>query len=433
MSKRRWSAGDVVALIRFPSKDALLKALQAGVLPAVTANRAVSAAVDDMELTFVMNDGLTADLRAGLSAFGVETTDHQELASGKLLICWAQALPLVPSGQRGRTVMQLEQAHRLPRWLAVLRRWQCRDVAWCMDPDSRAWINVVNLPSALLERAASEDGMKVYVEQSPNVWVQFGWRHPLPTPFLPSRDHSLLLCPERDWQVLATWSWKPAERHVFVAGDVAAHWLPPQLPRITVSPQLKPARETGAAELWIVANEESLQRWLSTADDRLVERLEAARVETESGPAVVLWARGGRGAPPVLLLEAHAYQPYLKLPNLFTPLGTQVSPPLRRDLAKRWLTFDPNHLTWYVLAGRLYSVPVSAFLPLSQCVTYIRPTVQPLQAEKPIPVFPLGQFEVKDRSAGDRIVMTSSETGDGVPVAMQWDGEQWRFLPRTNP
>ena len=50
--------------------------------------------------------------------------------------------------------------------------------------------------------------------------------------------------------------------------------------------------------------------------------------------------------------KAGAYKHYLKLPNLFLPVGTRLHPPLRRDQVRKLLADDTSQIVWYENVGK---------------------------------------------------------------------------------
>ena len=134
-----------------------------------------------------------------------------------------------------------------------------------------------------------------------------------------------------------------------------------------------------AAELWVVRDRavDQLDELVRHADDRLVARLAFAVAEAGDGgePTVVVRARPSKLAPPVLVLDGVGYRSYLRLANLFLPVGTRLHPPLRRDAVARLLASDPTRVTW--LAPRSgggfmpESLPEESFRPLDQWVDYV--------------------------------------------------------------
>lgn len=202
---------------------------------------------------------------------------------------------------------------------------------------------------------------------------------------------------------------------------------------VAVRPRLAPDRNPGVAELWVLNDDAKLLTWLARADDRLVARLEVARITVVDTTKVVLLARGGRGGPPVLVLDADAYRPYLKLPNFFLPVGKKLVPPLRRDLAKRAFAPDGDRIVWLDERGSMTSLHFSAFRPLLDCVRYERPNVAAYLPLSATPVVTLDTYDAKERPAGERIKLAADETNQTGRLAMIWHQGEWRHMARAKP
>ena len=84
-------------------------------------------------------------------------------------------------------------------------------------------------------------------------------------------------------------------------------------------------------------------------------------------------------------LDAQQFRPFWKLPNLYLPCGSALSPPLRRDAVRKLLADDPAQVTWLYPqeAGRFTpeSLPEEAFRALEDWIDYvIDHEHEPLQA-----------------------------------------------------
>src|SRR5207248_34779 len=107
-------------------------------------------------------------------------------------------------------------------------------------------------------------------------------------------------------------------------------------------------------ELWVLAGDpvERLRALAEQFDDRLLARLLFAVGEAGGRRVAVLRARPGSGSvqrvagPPVLVLDALHCRSYLRLPNLFLPVGLRLRPQLRRDAVRELFAADPNTLAW---------------------------------------------------------------------------------------
>jgi hypothetical protein len=217
-----------------------------------------------------------------------------------------------------------------------------------------------------------------FVEQHPRVWVQIGHSHPLGDQIVPPAGQLVLIRATRQWDFVQEIPFQDIYQVVdYELPQTATAWQQRELrQRIKVPLRLTPGG-ADIAELWVMkeGGPEQLDQLVGTADDQLLARLSFAVAEHEERRTVVLRVRPSRQLPPVLVLDAVSFRPYLKLPNLFAPCGQRLHPPLRRTAVAELLASDKNRITW------LYpretggftpeSLPDAAFRPLSDWVDYV--------------------------------------------------------------
>src|SRR5207247_8978913 len=93
-------------------------------------------------------------------------------------------------------------------------------------------------------------------------------------------------------------------------------------------------------ELWVLRQQpvEQLDELVSNADDQLLKQLSFAVAEKGGQTIIVLRVRPSKHAAPILVLPgAIAFHSFLKLPNLFLPVGSRLHPPLRRAAVRKLL------------------------------------------------------------------------------------------------
>src|SRR5262249_35676094 len=118
--------------------------------------------------------------------------------------------------------------------------------------------------------------------------------------------------------------------------------------RLSVSLRLAHGGGTELAELWVLRNDPitELNNLVQNSNDKLLDRLSFAVGESKGKKTIVRRVRPAKEPPPILVLNAIGFRPFLKLPNLFLPCGRCLQPPLRRDILRDLLARDPNVLTW---------------------------------------------------------------------------------------
>lgn len=342
---------------------------------------------------------LTRDVVGQLESLGVAIVKEP---SAELIgpgASWAQWLPLErlrspPTFNESTVVLfELARAERLPELVTeMLRLGNDRQSFRVVDsPDeadvhARGLLRVVGPPYYTLLRALDsldgEDSPIAFLEAAERIWLPYGLTHPLVDLLRPPKGKLLLIEPHR-WRFV-----EEAPFHdVYEMVDIA---LPSRGPtweesawstKLEVPLRLAPAARSEAAELWVLNGQgrRQLDRFVAEADDELLDRFAFAVGLDPSGDpereTVVLRVRPSKRPLPVLVLDAVAYHSYLKIPNLFVPVGKRIHPPLRRDMIQRRLAADGKRIVWLrpdeTNQFAPESLPETAFRPLSDWVDYV--------------------------------------------------------------
>ncbi len=255
---------------------------------------------------------------------------------------------------------------------------------WIDDAEMSALLRVVGPPYYTLLRAIDADKsmpIRAYVEQTPRVWVELGYHHPLVNSIRVADDQTLLICAPHNWIFLAN--------EPFLDVYEFAQFILPHSPEdfqdvrstteITVPLRLVPGDAADVADFWVIANDgvRQLDSFVRGADERLIEQLLFA---VATGPnnreIVVLKTRPSRKSPPILTLnDTIAYKPYSRLPNLYQPVGLRLHPTIRRDVVAKLLAEDRENTVWLSPGDNgtftPESLPEQAFRSLHEWVEYI--------------------------------------------------------------
>jgi hypothetical protein len=393
-----------MVMLLFPTPDCLRLALTSAAVPPEVADAPAVAMFEPDGAVWVRpSKALPRSARAALARLGARECEPATVGDheAEAVACWAQILPLTrdPSaetpGPTTPVVFELPGA-QVPELVGeVLRLGNDRQsVRWLSEgegSEARALLRVVGPPYYALLRALDRDdrhgGPRAYLERAPRVLVEVGYTHKLLDRLRPPPGQVVLMGPPRRWEFVAEGPFRDiyeALEFRLPAAEVRRRDVP-QPGRITVPLRLARGGASEAAELWVVRDRavEQLDELVRHADDRLIARLAFAVAESESegkgegGPTVVIRARPSKQAPPVLVLDGVGYRPYLRLANLFLPVGSRLHPPLRRDAVARLLASDPARVTWLAPSGVggggfvPESMPDEAFRPLDQWVDYV--------------------------------------------------------------
>jgi hypothetical protein len=386
-------------ILRFSSLDTLRLALtSAAVPPEIAAAPATVSFKPDGSLVVWASGVLSRPVQVALRNLGVRQIRQPDSNTlWQHVLCWPQILPLNRDASAEVTnattpvVFDLPGS-KLPELAAeVLRLGNDRQsMRWLHKADNegdeaRALLRVVGPPYYTLLRALQRDaqglGPRAYIERAPRVLVEIGYVHPLLDRLRPPPGQVVLLSAPRQWESIKEGPFLDLYEVLecrLPAAEVRWRDIPPPQ-RITVPLRLARGSANEAAELWIVRDAaiKQLDELVRNADDRLTARLAFAVAKSDGSgePTVVIRARPSKQAAPVLVLDAAAYRPYLRLANLFLPVGMRLYPPLRRDAVSRLLANDPARVTWLApgVEGAFVpeSLPDEAFRPLDQWVDYV--------------------------------------------------------------
>ena len=224
-----------------------------------------------------------------------------------------------------------------------------------------------------------------FVERSPRVWIQFGYRHPTEEQILAPVGQQILLSSDGDWQFIdeAPYNdvYKALETHL---PSIPSQLVDNELPkRMEVLLQLANSGAADEAEFWVLRENsvEQIEQLIERSDDQLLGRLSFAVAGQDENTTVVIRTRPSKLAPPILVLKGVSFRSFLKLPNLFLPVGKRLHPPLRRDAVGQLLASESQLITWLypefsedghqTNSFQVQQIADSAFQPLSNWIDYI--------------------------------------------------------------
>ncbi|WP_166827386.1 hypothetical protein [Thalassoroseus pseudoceratinae] len=386
-------------ILLFPNLDVLSLALTSGVIPPEVSTQPAETATADDGRVWVrpLDDDANFDANA-LKELGILERKSFRGSGGspESVSCWPEVIP----AEATATAPQL--ADRTPVLFLLPDPTQLADIATEMlrlGNDRQgfrrvkaaggevALLHVVGPPyysllRALEDESESDSRPRAFVETGSRVWVEFGYRHPLASQVMAPNGQVVLIAADGSWTTLDEGRF----RDIYELLDLHLPTDPQSLSaadlddRLNVSLQLVNGHADDAAELWVLTEKgaEQLDDLVRNSDDRLISRLAFAVGDLESADrsrTVVVRARPGSSGPPVLVLDGVACRPYLKLPNLFVPVGRRIHPPLRRDAVKNLLANDSAEITWLMPTDdssfQPQSLSDSAFRPLADWVDYV--------------------------------------------------------------
>jgi hypothetical protein len=395
-------------ILKFPDLNSLRLALITGAVPPGMSQAGAVAGFDDQDQCWVETSAsLTRNNQTELKKFGVQTPRASSATLKTEVSCWAEILPLERERQpiehleQTPVLFDLASGEELAQLvIEVLRLGNDRQgFRWLEDTSTkeganRALLRVVGPPYYSLLRAMDRIGGPLapvaFLERAPRVWLELGYTHPLIGQIKPPPGKILMIRPPRQWTLLDDAPYKDVyEILEFPLPDGKVPWKDSKLEKVLeVTPTLKPGGSPDGAELWVLRDDpiDELNRFVQNSDDQLLQRLAFAVGEKDGQTTIAVRVRQSKMQPPVLVFnKATAYKHYLKLPNLFLPVGTRLHPPLRRDQVRKLLADDISQVTWLNPGEKgsftPESLPEDSFRPLWDWIDYVLDhQKEPLQA-----------------------------------------------------
>jgi hypothetical protein len=246
----------------------------------------------------------------------------------------------------------------------------------------------------LLELWQCRAGLRAYVEQARNRWVEWGYRHPL-------IDH--ISVPRQGICVIDTTG---KVRHLKIVLDLPATVptiseeskgevpLLQAVSRVQSVHHVVPLRlrwsattdERHEPTLWYIPADAVTQFWqqCQQIEQRTLTRIEAACVQRGQAHGWLIWDKSGSiGVVARLPACAEAFVADAEIPLLFWPVGWQWRPLLGVAERKRQAGVCDNAMTWVEKCpdgtSRCHHVGLRDFRPISSWVEYVVPPLVPMR------------------------------------------------------
>lgn len=372
----------------FPDREVFQFVIAAGLVPERILGAACQAAdLGDGALLLSVGTRLDRNTRAELKKQAVKISRFapckDELAE---FGSWLQVVPLRPRlkvwdtlDECQRVLLMFETWKQLAESSReLLRLGNDRQSLRSLQVDQQVWhlLHVIEPPLYSLLALDSSGQTLAFRPLGPRTWIQADRWHPFESQLSADEGRMLLIGEQHGWLTANDEPFTDLYEQLDVRiGGESQPLQPAALQRIETVLRLRPDSQQVDAGLWVLQGDavEQLHQLVETCDDDLLKRLLFAVTEDEDGqPTVILRARENNRLP--LTMPGEAYHAYLRIPNLFVPLGRRVHPPLRRDAATRTLAPDPRQIVWLVEEGetlRPIQMADDAFQPLSDWVDYV--------------------------------------------------------------
>ncbi len=381
-------------ILSFPGIEVLRLALTSGVIAQDVQCAPVRIAEYEDETVLIDTSGkLSRAMLAELKKLGVESK-RSVRADFRPLVSWHQALPVTMTSDNGEAsektevMFEIDGNEQLPLIVNEMLRLgnDRQSFRYVVEHGAAKTLLRVTAPPyytmlRAVDQSSSDVPITAYVQQSSRVWVQVGCRHPLGDRLHPPAGKWLLITSDNRWRFLAEGAFRDVYEVLEFNLPNAASSFADQEPseRITIPLELAVGSTQEAAELWVLSGKamDQVEKLIRRSDDRLISRLAfaVATSSDDSEPTVIIRARPSKQLPPILVLDGVVCRPYLKIPNLFLPVGHRLHPPLRRDAVVKLLAREPDQITWLIPGDERSfapeSIPDKAFRPMSDWIDYV--------------------------------------------------------------
>jgi hypothetical protein len=401
MSKLRENGRSALA---FRNDEALRVVLMSGMCPPDVQAKGAQVARDGTMLILAPDSPLSAAALASLRAAGV-VIDATLPANARAVRCWAEAVALerVPVTDTPSLVL-LTTPDRVGiiDLAAELLRLGCERQELMVTPQGGV-LRAIDPPTYTIVRAIDRDAnMRGYAPDPHGqeaVWTELGFRHPLAARLLSEKGH-LLLVGADGWRSVRDEGWKnlDAALELGVSGVGVELASVPLGARRKIELRFAPGRRD-APSLWVIrtGGTAAIDRLLEYLPEDVVARLTFAaagrnasalsipgmRLDQMAEGAIIIRARTGRHGPPDLSLDAEEYAPLAHMPDVYSPAGSIVEPPLRRERLRSILGVEQGQVGWLApmqpripgqaIRGpfRVERIADSSFVPLSEWADYV--------------------------------------------------------------
>jgi hypothetical protein len=382
-------------ILVFPETSTLELVMTSGIIPGSMLVTAARTSRDGNGRVFVESDEkLPKSAIADLTRLGV-VGSKRHAGEPLSVSCWPELLPLVrvtPPPISGNTPVLFavpnedELGHLIREMLRLGNDRQT--LQWLRRRDDaesapRLFLRVVSPPYYSLLRAidATVPGLTAYLEQAPQVWVPYGYSHPLGAKLQLPESQILLLGEPGSWQFLERERFQDVYEFLEISlpGSGVTWESTAPKKKFQVPLRLTPSNTTELPSLWVLRDnaEESVDTIVRDLDERIAQRLKFAIGHHADGrKIIVVRTLPGKQNPPTITFPgAIGYRPYWKLPNLYVPVGCRLHPTLRRDQIRERLAADSDQLVWLHPDGQggftPESLPEDSFRPLDDWVEYV--------------------------------------------------------------
>jgi hypothetical protein len=362
----------------FSDRDKLLVAIKSGHLPVDVLTSKGKVGHVGNNIVISTDKSISTAQKNKLKVLGI--TEYNQPNNSVDIDSWLEAVSLdkVTVSETPAMVLFTMKVNKLINGAAELLRLGCDRQEYMISGDM-AMIRAVDPPTYTVVRAIDhEDDITAFVPSRPGQeyrWIEVGYTHPLEDR-IDTVKGKILLISNNGWFQFVEDKWLPLDSalNLVVTGGNHAVKQGKLPPRRQINLRLTAGRRESPS-LWVIRENAVavVDKLLSYLPDTIMERLTFA-VTNHSNPTVILRARSNRNAPPDLSLQAEEYAQLYQMPDIYSPAGSVVEPPLRRERLRQILGINTNEVMWLAPhegGFKVERMDDGAFAPLSDWVDYI--------------------------------------------------------------
>jgi hypothetical protein len=363
-------------ILKFP-QNMLKIALVNQLIPSEIAQKSIMYDFDDCLL--VNAKYLAKNIVAKLQEINVQIVKKNVKLKNQAS-CWAELVPLEkdPNAFADKLTMFQVKYKYFTKLIGELLRLQCDQLSVHWNDHENEAVVLAKNPPHFAVLCADKFEIDAFTERQPDVWVSVGFSHPINI----QNNNKIILISQKKWTIFEKLTFTKLISDDMLTVPVSKTKFNDAKPKIvmSVTPSLKKTYQN-YPEMWVLSGinaQSQFARFVENSSDQLLKSLEFA----VSDQLVVIRAKKMKIPPVVVIDQAAAYSPYLKLPNLFVPCDKTIHPNLRRDVVRKLLCVDQK-ITWLkpTLNNNFVpeSIPECAFKTIWDTIEYKTPITNQFQ------------------------------------------------------
>lgn len=375
----------------FPKIEMLRLAVSRNLFPAEWLQRTVAWAMDgDERLWMRFLEAPPRSLQERLARLGAVWYRESPPLKFQVAGSWAEILPLEPSAsEKLPEIVLLEIAFRyLPTYLKSRTLIQNEIRLVYFDETHKAvWCLWKLKCRSAMESWALKPGVKIYIQQAEQRWVEWGYRHPL-IEYIPPPPRGICVIDTSKRTCHLNFTVDEMNEQETIneflkvnANDqIALHTTVP-LPSLSLRLRWRQQSPTNRPTLWFLDATacDAFRHRCQEIDPLVLESMLVAPVCRGDVHGLVVWDNSKDGATSICLPpESQAYVADEEIPGLFWPIGWRFYPEMKASMRAELAGLEQGVVVWWERSGdygaHRHRVPINAFQQLKTMIEYVVPS-----------------------------------------------------------